>query len=134
MKLHLVTNSKHARWILLTFSCGLCCDSSHDILTGNWSTNSENATEKQGRQLRLLKSVPQELASKSKMKWKDLQSQYHLPWSHTCFIIDRNSWATRIIDIWSRNKKNIGSTNKRRFCAILIKIKIRIKKATRVIY
>ena len=124
MKLHLVTNSKHARWILLTFSCGLCCDSSHDILTGNWSTNSENATERQGRQLRLIKSVPQELASKSKMKWKDLQSQYHLPWSHTCFIIDRNSWATRIIDNCSRNKKNIGRTKVRKWCTILIMQKI----------
>ena len=78
----------------------------------------------QARQLRLLKSVLQELASKSKMKWKDLQSQYHLLWSHTCFIIDRNSWATRIIDNWSRNKRNIGRTNVRKWCTILIMQKI----------
>ena len=99
--------------------------SSFDILTGNsWSTTSKNAPEKKARQLRLLKSVLQQLASKSKMKWKDLQSQYHLPWSHTCFIIDRNSWATRIIDNCSRNKKNIGRTKVRKWCTILIMQKI----------
>ena len=78
----------------------------------------------QARQLRLLKSVLQELASKSKMKWKDVQSRNHLPWSHTSFIIDRNSWATRIIDNWSRNKRNIGRTNVRKWCTILIMQKI----------